>query len=407
VVVDEVSMLDIHIFRCLLDALRPDTALILLGDQNQLPSVGAGAVLGDIAAPFYRDAVPAGRDQPVPSLSAGTHAFLSAALQTPLPRGLIRSAADLLRDRFVVLVKNHRSHTAVTRVAFEINTPALRETVARDLFANEAAEIEIASIAKREPGVYRASGSIGRCEEQWFRALYGKGYVACVKELCRELEQALLSNAGSGQTLAMLRRTMNASYRACGLFSLLDAGGVLCIVREGPAGCVEANRLAARTLCRPDDSVLGAGLFSGCIAMVTRNMRQLGLFNGDRGIVLGVLGQRYLALRKQPLNAAVPRMFDLFPAEEIPALEPAFAITVHKSQGSEFANVMLVLTPGDHFLLTREIVYTAVTRAKERVVICGSHEALELGVGREMVRRSGLHERMAEAGSEIAKGIKA
>ncbi len=393
VVVDEASMIDIRIFCRLCEALRDDAALLLLGDRNQLPSVEAGAVLGDIAGLF--GVAFAGPDLgPVASLSPRTHRFLCNALQTTLPGGLILRHAHPLRDHVVSLVKNHRSDADVSRVALELNAARSKQAAVEKIFARQG--MDVSGIARHESGVYRArENDIRICEEQWFGALYGDAYAAAVDELCLELEKALENASGVDSPVAVMRDAMCSSEAANALFAGIDESAILCVVREGPAGCVAANRAAADVLCRGKGDIFGGGFFSGCAAMATRNMRRLGLFNGDRGIVLSVSGKAYFAMAGQGANSSA-RDALILPVEAIPGLEPAFALTIHKSQGSEFSNVMLVLTPGDHALLSREIVYTAVSRARKRVVIVGDKETLRRGVEKEIVRRSGLYEAMIE-----------
>jgi exodeoxyribonuclease V alpha subunit len=397
VVVDEVSMLDIDIFRCLLDALPRDAALVLLGDRNQLPSVEAGAVLGDIALPFYKDFSGSVKDQPVPSLSSKMLAFLGDVLDTNLPEGLVLNQNNMLRDRFIVCVTNHRSTREISQIAFAINTPRSRENVADELFANRAAATDLLDINGRGPGVFFAdAGAVSECEKRWYDAFFGKEHVLLVREACAHIERLACGKGIGGHTPERLRRSLNESDLSPGLFSCLDRAVILCIVRKGAAGSERANFVAAGANCLPPARVDENGLFSGCIAMVTRNSPQCGLYNGDRGILLRLLGRDWFALRKPCVKGDRPFMYELYGADEIPGLVPSFALTVHKSQGSEFANVMLVLTETDHVLLTREIVYTAITRAKERIVVCGAHKVFRTAIAREVARRSGLTERMQE-----------
>src|SRR5581483_12007437 len=134
---------------------------------------------------------------------------------------------------------------------------------------------------------------------------------------------------------------------------------------------------------RPDGDSRG-GLFAGAPVLILRNDATHGPCNGDVGLALR---------RRGSLRVVFPRQdgFVWFPADALPAHQLGFALTVHKSQGSEYAHVMVVLPPeGGRRLLTRELLYTAVTRAKCLAVLCGTKEALRFAVGRRVIRESGL-----------------
>ena len=129
----------------------------------------------------------------------------------------------------------------------------------------------------------------------------------------------------------------------------------------------------------------GKGYFSGALIMITKNDYAKELFNGDVGVVL--------ADRTGTFRAFFPRLatYAHFSMDLLPPWEFAFSMTVHKSQGSEFDNVLLVLPEDEnHRLLTREILYTGITRAKKSVVIHGSEAALNTAIQRKIVRHSGL-----------------
>ena len=119
--------------------------------------------------------------------------------------------------------------------------------------------------------------------------------------------------------------------------------------------------------------------------LITRNDSSRGLFNGDVGMTL--------RRRDGGLSVLFPRQDGCvaFPPESLPAHELGFALTVHKSQGSEYANVMLVVPPkGGKRLLTKELIYTAITRARSLAIMCGTKDALKFAIGRRIVRESGL-----------------
>ncbi|MRR35032.1 exodeoxyribonuclease V subunit alpha, partial [bacterium] len=170
-----------------------------------------------------------------------------------------------------------------------------------------------------------------------------------------------------------------------------DGFRVLCALRRGPYGALAVNALAEKILAQrglidPDNR-----WYRGRPVMVTMNDYDLRLFNGDIGIVL-----------PDPESDGSPRVF--FPADDggirtipparLPAHETVYAMTVHKSQGSEFGRVLVLLPDRDTELLTRELVYTAVTRASGRVAIWGNPEIFCAAVSRRIRRNSGLRERL-------------
>ena len=169
------------------------------------------------------------------------------------------------------------------------------------------------------------------------------------------------------------------------IFTLMDRFRLLTLVRESAWGCDEVNGFL-ELLLRPK---LGADarskLFAGAPVLITRNDASRGLFNGDVGITLRT--------RDGALSVVFPRHDGVvsFPAESLPAHELGFALTVHKSQGSEYENVMVVVPPkGGKRLLTKELIYTAITRAKSVAILCGTKEVIKFAIGRRIVRESGI-----------------
>ena len=339
VIVDEASMVDVHLMKALLEALADNCRLVLMGDKDQLPSVDAGAVLGDAVASF--------------------------------------------NGRTVVELKHSNRFTgALAECARAVNTGDAK------LFADTAAELPVGGSGWLEALSDDAQDGVNRV----FRC---KMSAAAGYAVCRRLVVEWCSNyglLGDGGLVAAARavKIEDASNRIvprddsiAGLFKWLDRSRILTAVRQGPFGAcaineaVAAERFRGRGQANPLAEV-------GVPVIVTRNTPERNLWNGDIGVtVMGPSGMAVLFPRGEA--AAV------CPVALLPKHELAYAMTVHKSQGSEFENVMLVL-PNDerHPLLNRQIVYTGITRAKRRAVVVGTEGAVMTALSRKIERDTGL-----------------
>lgn len=176
-----------------------------------------------------------------------------------------------------------------------------------------------------------------------------------------------------------------AALRAARGFRLLTA------LRRGPSGCIALDRAIARRLQRALGVRADERWWRGRLVLITANRPELGLFNGDTGVVWPDAGN---AMKVWFEGAeGVPRTFT--PAA-LPPHEGAFALTVHKAQGSEFERVAMVTGP-DSAVLSRELLYTGVTRARSGIVIHSTPDTLRAGIGRRTLRMSGLADRLREA----------
>ncbi|HLI17544.1 MAG TPA: exodeoxyribonuclease V subunit alpha [Rhodanobacteraceae bacterium] len=166
---------------------------------------------------------------------------------------------------------------------------------------------------------------------------------------------------------------------------------VLTALRQGPSGCIALDRAIARRLQRALGVRADERWWRGRLVLITANRPELGLFNGDTGVVWPDAGN---AMKVWFEGAeGVPRAFA--PAA-LPPHEGAFALTVHKAQGSEFERVALVTGP-ESAVLSRELLYTGVTRARSGIVIHSTPDTLRAGIGRRTLRMSGLADRLREA----------
>ena len=337
VIVDEASMVSLPLMAKLVDALRQDTRLILLGDRDQLASVEAGAVLGDICN------------------SGGTDAFSADFAQ--LAAGLagdrlpVQEAIGPLGDAVVLLRKSYRFSAAsgIGRVGALVN-------------AGDGAAALAAFKDETLPDI-----SISQTPQ--------------AAALGEALAERVVAGFGPYLQAASAREA----------FALFSRFRILCAMRSGPYGVETVNRLVQERLAKAGLIRPEGRWYAGEPVMITCNDYNLGLFNGDVGLILPdpESGNELRAF----FPSGTGQMRRVLPLR-LPVHESAFAMTVHKSQGSEFDQVLLVLPDRDLPLLSRELLYTAITRAKQSVEVLGTDELFLSAVKRRIVRRSGLRERL-------------
>ncbi len=192
------------------------------------------------------------------------------------------------------------------------------------------------------------------------------------------------------QLLAPLRPYVEAYLSAEQPAAALDALAqfrVLCAHREGDTGVTGLNGLVERWLQLRGLPV--KGWYDHRPVLITANDPATGLYNGDVGVTLIARGRTEVYFTSGSGVRA-------FAPARLPAHETAWAMTVHKAQGSEFGHVMLVLPDADSRIVTRELLYTGITRAKQTVTIAGSDEIMRTAIGRNVMRSSGLRARISE-----------
>jgi exodeoxyribonuclease V alpha subunit len=379
VIVDEVSMVGLVLMAQLLQATDPATKLVLLGDKDQLPSVEAGAVLANLA--------PA---DSTPSYSATLRSQI-AALDPELvfPQ---ESAPQPLQDVLVVLEENYRSQRDIQEIAAAVNRQeaAVIDRLARLAFPPHPNPLPQGERESR--GIFPPLESKPGC---WFLDLAGMSLGGWRRLLEGWLEHHYLASDEAKATYRGLVETCVLPTNGAippaeqalldQLFAVLGRARVLTLIREGPWGCVGINQFLADLLRPRLDRGGRSKLFLGAPVLMTRNDHARGLFNGDVGITLRDAGGGYRVVFSRQGG------YLSCPAETLPGHELAFALTVHKSQGSEYGQVLLVLPPeGGKRLLTKEMVYTGITRARELVVICAATDVLRFAIGRRIERESAL-----------------
>lgn len=372
VVVDEVSMLDIELFSRLLDALPQKCLLVLLGDRFQLPPVEAGAVLGDLTAGFDRKKGDSLSERTVNDVkeilaAAGGGAGTEDAADFA---GACGSGASNLRDRAVILTRSYRSSRNIQELAKTINNN--ENPMALLGPPTDIAMHPWENLLKADPDEGRylwlecgSNEPVFPKLEGWLMHHFGPAY----REL---LKQELLDTSGRPGNNAPL------------LLDTIETSRILTVVREGDRGAKGINEQCCKRLARIFDPAGKPAMFYGLPIMITRNAPGLELYNGDCGVLLRDNGNGFKGLFR------VGKECRTHPAGVLPHWEPAFAMTVHKSQGSEYDHVLLVLPREANPLCTREILYTAITRAKRVAALIGRQQVLERGLGRIVSRNTGI-----------------
>ena len=320
VVVDELSMVSLPIMGRLLDAVRPDATVVLVGDPFQLASVEAGAVLGEIVGPRAQDA----------------------------------PATGPLADKVVVLKHNYRFGQGSKLAAF---AEAVRKgdadgamALLRDADAGELRFVELGGDDDDEA-------------------------------LAREHEEA------AANALRVIRAAQRGD--AAGGLEAASELKVLCATRHGPlgvSGWTSAIEVSVKELL-PDVGV-GGRRYLGRPVIVTRNDYLNNLFNGDVGLV--VVGERGPVVAFHDAVGGVRTLS----MSQLGAIDTWWATTIHKSQGSEFERVIVSLPPAPSPILTRELLYTAVTRASSQVTVAASETSVRAAITRPVARASGLRAKL-------------
>ena len=357
-VIDEASMLDLEMMAAVIAALPASARLVLLGDKDQLASVEAGSVLGDLCQradqAHYRPE---------------TAAWLQAVTGQRLDDGWLDPNGQPLDQAIAMLRVSHRfgADSGIGRLAQAVNAgdvPAVRA-----VWASNAPDLQRTTVAQDAP---------------WRRLILGdpQAGVPGYRDYLQTLRQRRPAPGAVPLDYSSWAREV---LQAQGRFQLL------CALRTGPAGVDGLNQrvlslLRAEGLLGPEQG----GWMEGLAVLVTRNDPALGLMNGDVGVVLSVPVEHTGGAPVQGLRVAfaasdAPQGVRWVLPSRLRSVETVFAMTVHKSQGSEFTHAALVLPSNASPVLTRELLYTGITRSRERFTLALLDPAS--GVFEEAIRR--------------------
>ncbi len=369
-VVDEASMIDLEMMANLLDALPAHARLVLLGDKDQLASVEAGAVLGDLC----RDA--------------------EAGRYSPETRAWLEEVGDERLDGSELLEGDARSYPLAQQVVMLRYSRRFGESSGIGQLARQ--------VNRQAPEQARALLQRGQFQDIFAVALKG--------EQDRALEKLLLSGHGANgpkgyrHYLGLIHSQRPAptldlqapqwALWARAVLNAFDEFQLLCAVRKGPWGVERLNQRATQALFAAGLIESDQHWYEGRPVLMTRNDYGLGLMNGDIGIALRLPqapGSQTLVLRVAfARNDGEGGIRFVLPSR-LNDVETVYAMTVHKSQGSEFAHTALILPDALNPVLTKELIYTGITRAKNWFTLIEPRKGVfEEAVKRRVKRLSGL-----------------
>ena len=360
-IVDEASMIHLEMMAALLEALPPRARVIFLGDKDQLASVEAGAVLGDLCRGAEK-----GRYLPA------TAAFVRDVTEQSIPPAQVQGGPPLAQQT-VMLRESRRFGGPIGQLALAVNAGAT--AAASVLLNNPDSGPSLHWLAAPSPAAVVRLAVQGRVGAQG-------GYRAYLVAL-HQRPVAGDREAHDAWVLSVL--TEFERFR------------ILCAVREGEWGAAGLNLAIERALVTEGLLVKRGEWYEGRPVMVTRNDHGVGGFNGDIGIVLKPFTPG-APLRAFFLGGAAVRSIGV---SRLADVETAFAMTVHKSQGSEFEHTVLVLPQDPSRVLTRELVYTGITRARRAFTLAtGRRQAFSDALAHRTRRSSGLLELLGDHDDE-------
>ncbi len=326
--IDEVSMVDLALMNRLLLALPAKTKVILLGDADQLPSVAAGSVLADIAP------------RPHMGFSRANLAYLSTVTgYKALPKAKKQPA-----DHLVILTKSRRfdGQGGIGLLAQAVIAGQSQESW--QLLAQDNSQLHLLSMS--------LSTWLPKLVEQYYQAIFR----------CTELSEAFL---------------------------LLSRFRILSATHKGEYGVENINKLVVNLLQRRGFITDPNSIFHGQPIMISENDYGIGLFNGDIGLIWRHPSGHLMAVFED--NSTAEQDFNWLMPSRLPKFTTVYAMTIHKTQGSEFEHVAMILPQqSDNKLLSRELLYTGITRAKTELSIASPSHVWRQGVEAKVQRYSGL-----------------
>lgn len=335
VILDESSMADLALMTRLVQAVPDKSRLILLGDRDQLSSVEAGAVLGDICGSGTEHGY---SENFIHDLKGKTGVSITLPADDKLPP---------IADSIIILKKSYRFGTDSGIGELSQAVRAGRSDAVMDI------------LKSGNYGDVKYTGGTGpELIKSIIEEYISEGYSSCLNP--------------------------DTPEKALDFFNRFS---ILCALRRGPSGVQGLNLVMEELLRKRGFIDPSQKWYPGRPVMITSNNHSLKLYNGDVGIIF-----------PDKSSEGAPRFFipspdgsvRKIPPLKLPEHETAYAVTVHKSQGSEYDHVLIILPDTPSALLTRELLYTAVTRARKKVYIAGNEDIIRFTTDRTIDRKSGL-----------------
>ena len=371
-VIDEASMIDLEMMASVLAALPPNARLILLGDKDQLASVEAGSVLGELCrraeAGHYRPA---------------SRAWLQQVCAEIIPTDLLNPDGTAL-DQSVAMLRRSYRFTAESGIGL----------LAKAVNQGDAVKVnQVLAKKHRDLDLLELGPANGNTSESAFARLVIDGGERGTEGPGRPHGyRHYLSLIAQGPAAAASQ--VDIDYWAQQVLTAHGQFQLICALRRGPWGVEGLNLRIARLLQAAGLIPASEGWYNGRPVLVTRNDYSLGLMNGDIGITLALPlpGKTSTAKLRVAFPGADGSSIKWVLPSRLQAVETVFALTVHKSQGSEFTHTAMLLPDSLNPILTRELIYTGITRASQycTLVQAGSSKVLEQSVRRQVLRLSGL-----------------
>ncbi|NBC67211.1 MAG: exodeoxyribonuclease V subunit alpha [Bacteroidetes bacterium] len=333
IIIDEASMMDLSLMYRLVDHLSENTRLILLGDKDQLASVEAGAVFADLC-----------RKADNGFLAETIRELKELGIKAELPQHEESEISDFI----VYLTKSYRfdKSSGIGRLS-EIVKNQNNENITLDFIFDEYKDL------RYQPFNYQKKD---------------------LQIILDDLKQRI--------------KTCSDIQTAEGMLSFWKQSIWLMVLRRGLTGTEGLNRLIEEQLAAERTVEMENGWYHGRPFMITQNDYNLGIFNGDMGVTLVDKDNSIWVFVES--GSEIKK----FKPHRLSHFDPAYFLTVHKSQGSEFDRVNLLLPQKDTQILTKELIYTAITRARESFTLWGDVNLFEKGMKRESLRFTGLGERL-------------
>ncbi|MCU0609526.1 MAG: exodeoxyribonuclease V subunit alpha, partial [Chitinispirillaceae bacterium] len=368
IVVDEASMVDLHLFDGLMAAAHPGCRIILLGDMNQLPSVEAGAVLGDLTERFLGmggfPTLTKETAELVKSIVCNVDAEKDQGSLLEFSSEGDAETAGFLADHTIILTRSYRSKGGIQELCELIKKGSAAEALA---------------LIRKYPGeIAMESGEAKTAVRAWLQERYcGEKQLAVFKKL------SFLDTEAIGDEVHDNFSEVNALL--ANAWEIVQDSRILVLGHAGARGREQINRDAAALLRRELRITGNDRFFPGQQVVLQQNHHDLDLYNGDPGIVVRARNGGLKVVFCRGEGGFIAQAVD-----RLAGLEPAFAMTVHKSQGSEFKSVLLVLPDYKSALLSRQIIYTGISRARDFIRILGRAENLTQAIMTREERPGGV-----------------